>query len=260
MLSTEMIWRRRHRLVAAGAALVTLCAPLAPAAARAQTQGPEQGLEQGPAATLAAATDTTPAGTQADVRFMQGMIAHHAQALVMCALIPTHAQREDMRLLGQRITVSQRDEIGLMRRWLLDRHFPAPDPLHADSASMHGMQDMQGMHGMAGHDGTAGAMHTDMHMSGAMQMPGMLTEEQMATLAAATGPAFDRLFLQDMIQHHQGALHMVSQLFATPGAAQDPSVFSFASDVVADQTAEIQRMQALLGQLAAPAATPSRTP
>jgi len=200
--------------------------------------------------------------TPADVRFMRGMIHHHAQALAMTALVPERASRDDMRLLAQRIEVSQRDEIALMRRWLTDRGLKAPsDEMlasmhHAqaphDSAGHaatghHDMAAMQGMAGMAGmaHDSTMPDMGA---------MPGMLTPEQLARLAAAKGADFDRLFLEDMIHHHEGALKMVADVFATPGAGQEPEVFRLASDVEADQRAEIARMQALLR------ATPDRLP
>jgi uncharacterized protein (DUF305 family) len=181
----------------------------------------QSALGQAPAA---APTDSVrPLYGAADVRFMQGMISHHAQALAMVALIPDHSTREDMRLLGKRIEISQRDEIGLMQRWLADRHQEVPTVDAHHMASMPGMQ-----------------------MPGGMLMPGMLTPEQMDQLAKATGPQFDRLFLEGMIRHHQGALTMVSQLFATNGAGQEAESFRFASDVDADQRAEIRRMQAML--------------
>ena len=152
------------------------------------------------------------------------MIHHHAQAVDMVGLLKTRTNSDDMRKVGQRIELSQVDEIKMMQTWLGSQGQEIPDaPAH--------------------------------HMAGAQMgplapmMPGMLTREQMDQLAAAKGPAFDRLFLQFMIQHHQGALTMVKDLFATPGAAQDPSVFSFASDVDADQRAEIARMSAMLKEL-----------
>jgi uncharacterized protein (DUF305 family) len=166
----------------------------------------------------------------ADVAFMQGMIAHHTQALAMVALIPSRTNRQDMRSLGQRIAISQHDEIALMETWLRDNHQQVP------------VLDTVG--DLAGHS----MMMPGMTMSD-MMMPGMLTTDQMDALAAATGPAFERLFLVGMIQHHQGAIVMVKKLFATPGAGQSPSVFRFASDVEADQTAEIKRMQALLAAM-----------
>ncbi len=153
--------------------------------------------------------------TEADVRFMQGMIGHHAQALEMTALLPERTGREDMRLLAKRIEVSQADEITMMERWLEARRQQVPGP-HAH------------------------------HMMGAALMPGMLTPEEMARLAAATGDAFDRLFLESMIKHHAGALTMVQALFASPGAGQESEMFAFASDVDADQRMEIDRMGAML--------------
>jgi uncharacterized protein (DUF305 family) len=164
---------------------------------------------------------TSPASvrpTAADVSFMQGMIAHHAQAVEMVGLINSRTTREDMRLLGLRIEVSQADEIRMMEKWLEARGQPFPGP-HAH------------------------------HGDGSMLMPGMLTSEEMARLAEAKGPAFDRLFLEGMIKHHEGALVMVKQLFATSGAAQDPEIFAFASDVDSDQRMEIDRMRAMLAPL-----------
>jgi uncharacterized protein (DUF305 family) len=156
-----------------------------------------------------------PGFTEADVRFMQGMIGHHAQALEMTALLKTRTTRDDMKLLALRIEVSQRDEIKQMQQWLRDRGQSAPDE-HAHHA----------------HD--------------AKLMPGMLTPDEMARLTAATGPEFDRLFLELMIRHHQGALVMVRELLAQPGAAQNSEIFAFASDVESDQSMEINRMRAML--------------
>jgi uncharacterized protein (DUF305 family) len=166
---------------------------------------------------------------------MTGMIAHHAQALEMTGLVFARTGREDVRLLSRRIELSQQEEIRAMRRWLADRGLPAPDS--QASASLPGA-----MSGMVMQRDSA---HHEM-------MPGMLTPEQLVDLARASGPAFDRLFLEDMIRHHQGALEMVATLLATRGAAQEPETFRFASDVDADQRAEIARMQAMLA--AAPAA------
>ena len=184
-------------------------------------------VASGQAASGGAASDA-PHYVAADVEFMQGMIAHHAQALAMVALIPTRTDRKDMHELGQRIAISQRDEISLMQHWLEDHHEAVPTVDSANVAHMPGTQ-------MAG-----------MQMPGMALMPGMLTPEQMTQLANATGPAFDRLLLQGMIGHHQGALTMVGHLFATPGAGQVPEISTFASDVNADQTAEIRRMQRML--------------
>jgi uncharacterized protein (DUF305 family) len=150
------------------------------------------------------------------------MILHHAQALVMAGWAPSRAARSDVKVLAARIDVAQRDEIAFMERWLRERRERVPET-HVQ-------------HALAGH-------HTT--MSGTL-MPGMLTAEQLAQLERAAGPEFDRLFLTFMIQHHEGALTMLKELFSTPGAGQDVSVFRFASDVEADQTTEIDRMRAML--------------
>ncbi len=169
-------------------------------------------------AAQAKADSGRPAYTRADVEFMQGMIRHHAQALVMARWAQTRGARPDIKVLAARIDVAQRDEIALMERWLRERREAVPDA-HA-------------RHDLAGHQMPL--------------MPGMLTSQQLAQLEKATGPEFDRLFLTFMIQHHEGALTMVSELFSTPGAGQDVYVFRFASDVEADQTAEIDRMRSML--------------
>jgi uncharacterized protein (DUF305 family) len=151
----------------------------------------------------------------------------------MTQLIPGHTSRDDMRLLGERIDVSQKGEIAMMQRWLRERGEMVPD---ASSSDMH--HDMAG-HYMAGHE-----------MSGHdILMPGMLTPAQMNALANASGADFDRLFLQGMIQHHEGALVMVAQLFASQGAGEEPEIFRFASDVDNDQRIEIARMHAMLGAM-----------
>lgn len=182
-----------------------------------------------------ASAQNPPSYTAADVRFMQGMIGHHAQALAMTALIPTRSSRQDIRMLGQRITVSQKDEIAMMQQWLRDRHQQVP----ARNAQPGG-QTMAGnsmnMPGMA--------------MSDTL-MPGMLTSEQLADLAKTTGDEFDKLFLADMIRHHEGALVMVKSLLGTTGSGQEAEVFRFASEVDTDQRAEIARMNALLDTLGA---------
>lgn len=165
--------------------------------------------------------------TEADVRFMQGMIGHHAQAVVMTRMVPTHTGNADLQLLAQRIDLSQKDEMATMRRWLEARGEAVP------AAGEHAGHAMPGMQ----HDSSA--MHHAM-------MPGMLTAQELARLDAARGPEFDALFLQFMIRHHQGALVMVEQLLASPGAGQEPELFGFASDVDADQRAEIARMQRML--------------
>lgn len=151
--------------------------------------------------------------TAADVQFMHDMLAHHAQALEMTALRAARSTSEDLRLMALRIELSQHDEIRLMQDWLKARGEPLPDA-HA-------------------------------HHQGA-SMPGMLTTEEMARLEQARGVAFERLLLELMIKHHQGALVMVDALFAAPGAGQESELFAFASDIVDDQRIEIDRMAAML--------------
>ena len=170
--------------------------------------------------------------TQADVDFMSGMIHHHAQALVMSRMAPTHGASSSVQTLAARIINGQQDEIRLMQQWLIDRQKPVP--MAHTSGPMH--EGHEGMHPL---------------------MPGMLTPAQLQELDAARGTEFDRLFLKYMIQHHQGAVSMVKTLFGTYGAGQDETVFKFASDVNTDQTTEIRRMQQLLDSL--PFSTPSHT-
>ncbi len=171
---------------------------------------------------------------QADVDFVQGMIGHHAQAVVMSDWAPSHGARPDLQVLCKRIALSQHDEITMMQSWLQDRHLAVPDPLHMLKGSPP-TQDMGGMN----MPGMAMGPHQAL-------MPGMLTPEQMRQLDAARGTTFDTLYLKDMIAHHEGALGMVATLFATPGAGQQADLFGFATDVDAGQRAEIARMQAML--------------
>lgn len=166
--------------------------------------------------------------SQADVEFMQGMIMHHAQAIEMTALIPSHTEDKELRSLGARISRSQDDEIVFMKRWLAARGEPLSMPMP------------ENMSGMAHPDSPNHAMDS------MPLMPGMLTEEQMAELRKATGARFDRLFLTGMIQHHNGALTMVKDLFGSAGAGQDAEIFGFATDVDTGQRAEIKIMQSML--------------
>ena len=163
-------------------------------------------------------TGTLPARSQADVDFMQGMIMHHSQAVEMTALMDARTKNKELLLLGARISSSQSDEIKFMQRWLAVR---------GEAVSM----------GMPGMDKSGHAMGL---------MPGMLTPEQMEALRKATGAEFDRLFLTGMIQHHNGALIMVKDLFDTPGAGQDADLFNFATDADSTQRAEIRIMQSML--------------
>lgn len=163
--------------------------------------------------------------TPADVHFMSGMIHHHAQAVLMAGWAPSHGASASLQRLAERIAVAQKDEIALMQNWLRSKGEPVPDATPGKmSMTMNGMQ----------HE---------------MLMPGMLTDEQLKQLDAARGVEFDRLFLTFMLQHHQGAITMVDTLFGSQGAGQDEVIFRFASDVYADQTTEIDRMQKMLEAL-----------
>ena len=164
---------------------------------------------------------TVPPVSKADIAFMQGMVMHHAQAVEMTALIASRTENKDVRMLGAKISSSQSDEMQFMKRWLAARGEPV-------SMAMPGMPDM------------------DMSGEPMPSMPGMLTPAQMDALRAAKGPAFDHLFLTGMIQHHNGALVMVKDMFATGGAGQDADLFDFATDADNTQRAEIRIMQGML--------------
>ena len=177
-----------------------------------------------PSKTLPANTrPTVPPPSPADISFMQGMIMHHTQAVAMTALIPSDTENKQITSLGARISSSQSDEMHFMQRWLALRG-------QRTSMSMPGMPDM------------------DMSGKPMAPMPGMLTPQQMEALKAAKGPQFDRLFLTGMIQHHNGALTMVKDLFDTAGAGQDADLFNFATDADNTQRAEIKIMQSMLPQ------------
>ena len=160
--------------------------------------------------------------SDADIAFMTGMIPHHAQAVIMAGWAPSHGGRSDVAILCARIVVGQTDEIRSMQQWLSDRGLPVPD-----AVSTRMKMKMNGIE----HD---------------MLMPGMLTDEEMAELDKAKAPEFDRLFLLGMIKHHQGAIDMVTDLFKAYGAAQDDTIYKFASDVFADQSIEIEVMRKML--------------
>ena len=164
---------------------------------------------------------------------MQGMIIHHAQAVEMTALIESRAQNKKIRLLGARISHSQAEEMNFMKRWLEARGESALMPMPKTSGD-HAHHNMN---------------KDSMNMSSqAMLMPGMLTAKQMYALRKAKGAEFDHLFLTGMIQHHNGALIMVRDLYDTPGAGQDAELFNFATDVDSGQRAEIRIMQTMLGE------------
>ena len=186
---------------------------------RAAGQTPMTGVEQ------ARADSIRRPYTAADIAFMSGMIAHHAQAVKMAGWAASHGASKSLQVFCGRIALGQTAEIGLMQAWLKDRNQPVPD------ADPRGMKMMMG--GMEHHT----------------MMPGMLTDAQMAQLDSARGVAFDRLFMTYMIQHHRGAIAMVDSLFNTPGAGQDEIVFKFANDVQVDQSTEIDRMEQMLEAL-----------
>ena len=163
--------------------------------------------------------------TRADVDFVSGMISHHAQALVMANLAPERAASRSVQVLAARILNAQADEIVIFQRWLEDRGQPVPEAKPMPVRMMMGGMEHE------------------------MMMPGMLSDAQMSQLERSTGVEFDRNFLALMIQHHEGAITMVNQLLASPGAAQDESAFKFASDIYADQTTEIERMKQMLSSL-----------
>jgi uncharacterized protein (DUF305 family) len=158
----------------------------------------------------------------ADVEFMQGMIMHHSQAVDMVALLRTRGKSPILKSFGEKISVSQTDEIGFMQRWLESRGKPITMRMDHSKMSATEMKNMN------------------------MLMPGMLTPKQMTALANAKGAQFDHLFLTGMIQHHGGALTMVTDLFNTPGAGQDPVLFDFATDIDNTQSAEIKIMRGML--------------
>ena len=183
-----------------------------------------------PSRTLPASTRATlPPRSPADVEFMQGMIMHHGQAVEMTAMIASHTENKELRSLGARISSSQADEIKFMKRWLAARGEAVSMPkMGANSGAMAGMPGMN-------------MPHQAMAL-----MPGMLTTEQMEALGKAKGGEFDHLFLSGMIQHHEGALTMVKELFDTAGAGQDAEMFDFATDADNTQRAEIRIMQSML--------------
>jgi uncharacterized protein (DUF305 family) len=211
------------------AAIVVLAATACSGGARAEPEGtprPDAGSMAELEAIYRARVDSARTRfTDADARFMAGMIGHHAQALVMAGLAPTHGASPSVQTLAARIINAQEDEIATMEQWLRDRGQPVPE-----------------VHVM----GTSLMVHNADH---AMHMPGMLTPDQLRELDQARGLEFDRLFLTYMIQHHRGAVMMVHDLFGTNGAGQDEEVFKFASDVQADQGAEIARMELMLSAL-----------
>jgi len=221
--------RSRTRATAAGIVLglAIVASGCAPSAARREGAAPSPSVT----ATAGAAPRGGPSYTAADVHFMSGMIRHHAQAILMAGWAPTHGASAAIQVLCERIVVGQRDEIAVMQGWLRAHREEVPDGDPADTYGMPGMD-----HGML--------------------MPGMLTPEQLTALDHARDADFDRLFLEGMIMHHRGAITMVEQLFGSEGAAQDETVFKFASDVSADQSIEIERMSGMIEALSPTRGTP----
>ena len=216
----------RIGLVAAGMLASFLSLPVYAQQAESQSQPVvvQPGAPGQPTRTLSPSTRATlPPRSSKDAEFMQGMIMHHAQAVEMTALIESRTKSKDFRLLGARISKSQSDEIEFMKRWLEIRGEPISPPMPGMSSH----HDMSSRH---------------------MLMPGMLTLKQMDDLRKAKGAEFDQLFLKGMIQHHNGALMMVKELFDTAGAGQDAELFNFATDVDSGQRAEIRIMQTMLGE------------
>ncbi len=194
-----------------GRALVALALLLVGSAAQAQAQDATPGMRTRAHVTIRSGA----LYTVADVEFMQGMIAHHAQAIAMSRMAAEHRADPRVLKLANKIDQSQVAEIRIMQEWLTRNGQTAPD---------------------------TSSWHT-------MHMTGMLTGAQFDSLRAATGGAFDWAYLTLMIQHHEGALGMVRDLLATPGSAQDVDVNVFANDVVSVQTAEIGAMRRMLSQL-----------
>ena len=204
------------------AAILALAACGGQGAARSTVPAPKSAGGESAAIAQAKADSIRYAYTAADVHFMQGMIGHHSQAIVMAGWAPSHGASSSVRILCERIINAQQDEIVTMQTWLTDRHQTVPEAKAGPMKMMVNGKEQE------------------------MLMPGMLTAEQMHQLDLARGPAFDKLFLTDMIQHHKGAVSMVQDLFGTYGAAQDEVIFKFANDVNVDQTTEIARMEKML--------------
>jgi uncharacterized protein (DUF305 family) len=198
----------------------------------------QPGAPGAPSKTLPSSTRAVlPPRSAADVAFMQGMIMHHAQAVEMTAMIASHTQNKDLRSLGARISSSQTDEIKFMKRWLAARG----EAISEEMPEMPGMD----MEHESSHGNSHGTSRHSSHEKMAL-MPGMLTPQQMAALEKAKGTRFDHLFLAGMIQHHNGALTMVKDLFNTAGAGQDAEIFNFATDADNTQRAEIRIIDSML--------------
>jgi uncharacterized protein (DUF305 family) len=219
---------RLFQSFAAASAAATLVLTASNAGAQSSDTGPASHADGTMTpAERAHADNGRPPYTAEDLHFMQGMIGHHAQAVVMAGWAASHGASPEVQILCKKIDVAQRDEIATMQQWLRDRKETVPQPTFTVAGTT--MGDMPGM-------------------SGGL-MPGMLNAQQMAQLDSARGKDFDRLFLTDMIQHHEGALTMVQTLFDTKGSGNEDTIFKFASDVNSDQMVEIERMQGMLDRM-----------
>lgn len=228
----------RHFLVLGALVLGAACARSHPETALSR-MGPEAAKERARADSLRYPY------TKADVDFMQGMIHHHAQAILISKWAPSHGASPAVMRLTERIINAQQDEISLMQHWLENRNQDVP------TVDANGAVKMAGMNHAAGHDMSNMSSMAGMDHS-MMMMPGMLTDDQLKQLDAARGQEFDHLFLTFMIQHHRGAVGMVKTLFASRGAGQDETIFKFAADVEVDQSTEIRRMLQMLIEQPAP--------
>jgi uncharacterized protein (DUF305 family) len=224
---TPKTQRTPTALLALAVIFTAACSSSAHQAVQSSSRPPNPVVMKGDSAAIANAKPdkTRYEATEADISFMSGMIHHHSQAIVMAKMAPSHGANSSIQTLAGRIINAQTDEINLMSQWLRDHNQPVPTP------NPKGMTMKMG-----------GEEHV-------MLMPGMLTEDQMKQLDAAKGPEFDKTFLTLMMQHHNGAVSMVKELFATYGAGLDETVFKLASDVNTDQTTEIARMQRMLFDL-----------
>ena len=153
--------------------------------------------------------------TAADVDFMQGMIIHHYQAFLMSEMATSRTNNQTILDLAGRIDISQQDEISFMENWLLDMSQTVPDPSKSNQMHHH-------------------------------KMMGMATPEQMQKLSQSDSTDFDRMYLNLMIKHHEGAIDMVDRLNEYPGSAYDPQLYEFVSDLTNDQAVEIERMNGIL--------------
>jgi uncharacterized protein (DUF305 family) len=227
-----MAVERSGTLAAAAALVLAGCAAVPPAAPDPSPRVVQAGAP-GEAARPADPYTAGPRHSAADVEFMRHMIAHHVQAMEMAEMVPERSANPEVRLLARRIQMAQGDELALMRRWLSDRG----EAEEADAAHHH-------HHHPGDHQGAREDPHAG--------MPGMLSPAQLERLRSARGPEFDRLFLAAMIFHHEGALLMVEELFATPGAGQESEIYQFAAHVDSDQRIEISRMYRMLAALTQP--------